>query len=217
MDAYPIDADKVRDISGKLLDEDGILRVVPARILEATTAEERLLFGVRHGIYSFPTEELCEYLRKRIAGRRAIEIGAGHGVLAQALGIPATDNRQQEESGVRAHYRALGQPTVPYGAHVEKLSAMEAISAYRPQVVIACWVTQRFDPLRPDLGGSTTGVDEEAVIESCAEYIFVGNERVHQNKQIWALPHEKLEPAWIFSRAVNGSPDFIASWQGRTP
>jgi hypothetical protein len=213
MDTFTIDPNRVGDLSNRLLDAQGRLRVVLARELEFTTPEERLLFGVRHGIFGFPTQELVDFLRTRIAGRTAIEIGSGHGVLAQALGIPATDNRQQEDEDIRACYRAIGQFTVPYGDHVEKLDAAAALAAYRPQVVIACWVTHRFEADRVHAGGSSTGVDEAAVIAECDEYIFIGNERVHAHKPIWALPHEKLTPPWMFSRAVNGSADFVAIWR----
>jgi len=62
-------------------------------------------------------------------------------------------------------------------------------------------------------GGGSSGVDEEAIIASCDEYIFVGNEHVHAPKPIWSLPHEKLTPPWLYSRAVNGSRDFIGIWR----
>lgn len=161
----------VRDISSLLLDGHGRLRVVPARALEGTTARERLVFGVRHGLYSFSTEELCDFLRARIRGKTAIEIGAGHGALAKALSIPATDNRQQEEAVVKAHYQRIGQPTVPYGEHVEKLDAVAAVQRYRPNIVIACWVTHLFDANRSDAGGNMFGVDEAGLIASCDEYV----------------------------------------------
>ena len=215
MDAFAIDPTKVRDISSLLLDDRGRLRVSPTRTLAGTTAAERLLFGVLHGIYSFPTDELCDFLRTKIAGKVAIEIGAGHGILADALSIPATDNRQQEDPELKDYYRKLGQRTVPHGGNVEKLDAAAAIAKYRPDVVIACWVTHRFDPCRPDARGSLTGVDEAAILESCDEYIFIGNERVHAHKPIWEMPHEKLTPPWLYSRALNGSHDFIASWRRR--
>ncbi|MFN9470924.1 hypothetical protein [Acidovorax sp.] len=213
MKSIVIDPSKVRDIGPLLLDAEGGLRVLPASDLKGTNAAERLMFGVRHGIYSIPTIELVEYLRERVAGRCAIEIGAGSGVLARALGIPATDNRQQEEPGLKAYYAQLGQPTVPYGEHVERLDASEAVTKYKPEVVIACWVTHRFDPARESAGGSSSGVDEAAIIAACDEYIFIGNEQVHAHKPIWELPHEKQTPAWLFSRAANGSPDFVATWR----
>jgi hypothetical protein len=216
MDLYFTNASSVRDISSLLLDKHGRLRVVPARVLATTTAQERLVFGVRHGLYSFPTEELCAFLRAFIRGKTAIEIGAGHGALAQALSIPATDNRQQEEASVKAHYRQISQPTVPYGEHVEKLDAADAVEKYRPNVVIACWVTHLFDSNRPQAGGNVFGVDEAKLIASCDEYVFIGNEQVHAHKPIWAISHQRLEPPWLYSRAVNGSPDFIVIWR-RTP
>lgn len=205
-----------------MLDERGRLRVVPAGMLASTSAEERMLFGVRHGIYSFPTEELRDYLLDRIAGRRAIEIGAGNGVLAEALGIPATDNRQQEDAEVKAYYERLGQPIVPYGDNVEKLDAAAAVAKYKPEVVIACWVTHRFDPSAPERGGSGSGVDEASVAAACDEYIFIGNQQVHAPKPIWALAHERITPHWLYSRAMNGTPEFIAVWskvsrQGESP
>lgn len=212
VDLYALNPDQVRDISDLMLDDAGRLRVVPASDLASTTPQERFLFGVRHGLYSFPTEELCEFLRQRIRGRSAIEIGAGHGALAAALSIPATDSRLQEEPAVRAHYAGIGQPVVPYGQAVKKLSAADAVSTYRPSVVIACWVTHLFDPERPWAGGNPAGVDEASIIASCDEYIFIGYEHVHRGKPIWALPHEKLAPNWIYSRAVNGSRDFVGIW-----
>lgn len=92
------------------------------------------------------------------------------------------------------------------------LDASAAIAKYRPQVVIACWVAHRFQAHRPEAGGSATEVDKTAVIAACDEYIFIGTECVHAAKPIWTLPHEKLTPPWLYSRAINGSPDFVAIW-----
>lgn len=213
MEAYLVSPAAVRDISKLLLDDSGQLRIVSAADLAQTSPEERLLFGVQYGYYGFPTEELCQFLFERINGRAAIEIGSGHGLLAKALGIPATDNRQQEEPAIKEHYRLIGQPTVPYGDNVEKLDAHEAVAKYRPNVIISCWVTHRLDPARLDAGGSATGVDEAAIIAACDEYISIGNEHVHSGKPIWALPHEKVTPPWVYSRAVNGSKDYVAIWR----
>lgn len=213
MEVFAIQPSEIRDISDQLLDDAGQLRIVPASTFEQTTAHERFLFGVRHGLYSLPTTELCAFLRARIAGRSAIEIGAGHGGLAAALKIPATDNRQQDDPEIKAYYAALGQPTVRYGKNVEKLDASAAVEKYRPQVVIACWVTHRFDPSRPELEGNESGVDEAAIIAACDEYIFIGNERVHEKKPIWSLPHEKATPPWIYSRAANPTSNFVAIWR----
>ena len=55
MAVFAIDPTKVQDISSHLLDDRGQLRITSASTLERTTAQERLLFGVRQGVYSFPT------------------------------------------------------------------------------------------------------------------------------------------------------------------
>lgn len=213
MDAWCIDTKNTRDLAPLLLDASGALQVVSADLLAQTTAEERARFGVEHGIYGLLTEDLIHFLRTFIAGRRAIEIGAGHGRLAAALNIPATDNRQQEEPDVKAYYEALGQPPVRYGGHVERLEAADAISLYRPEIVIASWVTHRYRPERHEAGGNASGVDEEGVIAACDAYVLIGNTRVHQHKSIWSLPHRRIEPPWLYSRAINGTPDFIAIWE----
>jgi hypothetical protein len=174
--------------------------------------EDRVLFCVKHGIYCLLTQELVDRLQQIIAGRSAIEVGAGHGMLAKTLGIPATDNRQQEAPEIKAYYASLGQPTVPYGPHVEKLDALEAVEKYRPEVVIGCWVTHKYHPGRHAAGGNADGLDEEEIIANCGTYVVIGNEKVHAGKSIWKLPHHIEYPEWLMSRAINGSRDFIAVW-----
>jgi hypothetical protein len=204
----------IRDLAPEVLDDQGRMRVLPAAFWEATTVEERALFGHRHGVYSFPTVELVEYLRALIGDRSAIEIGAGHGVLAEALGIPATDSLQQAKEPWRSHYARLGVPPVPYGPHVVDCHASRAVRRYRPDVVIGCWVTHKYDPARHEAGGNEIGVDEEDILRHCDTYVVVGNEQVHAGKKIWARPHRIEYPPFVFSRAVNGSRDFVAVWRG---
>lgn len=211
-----IDTRHVRDLSGLLLDSQGRLKVVPASVLAGTSANERAVFGVRNGLYGYLTHELVDFLQQRIAGRRALEIGAGHGQLAQALGIPATDNHQQERPNIRAYYEALGQTVVPYGENVQRMDAHTAVARYKPQVVVASWVTHRYDPARHEAGGNEDGVREEDILDACEAYLFVGNEKVHASKSLWSRPHQIWRPSWLYSRAVNGSPDFIALWENPT-
>lgn len=164
-------------------------------------------------MYLLPTIELVERLKRAIDGRRAIEIGSGNGVLAEALGIQGTDNFMQEMPKYKALYAAQGQPTIKYGKNVENLDALAAIKKYKPEVVVAAWVTHRFSFLRPQAGGNEIGVDEEKVIDSGAEYVFVGNKSVHSGKKIWERKYQYIEyPDYIFSRA-QGSQDFLASWK----
>ncbi len=208
------DPSQIRDIAPLVLDARGRLRVLPAEFWMGTTTEERAIFGHRHAIYAFPTTELVEYLGRLIDGRSAIEIGAGHGVLAEALGIPATDNRMQAKAKYRRIYERAGQPVVTYGRNVIELDAHAAVRRYRPEVVIGCWVTHRYDPRRHWAGGNEIGIDEADVIANTQQYVVIGNDVTHASKPIWELPHAKAHPPWLFSRAMNGSPDFIATWSG---
>jgi hypothetical protein len=186
---------------------------MPASFYKGTSTTERAVFGARHAIYGLPTLELVDWLKDKIAGRTAIEIGAGHGALAAALGIPATDNRQQEDPQVAAYYSLTRQAVVKYGQNVEKLDAAAAVAKYKPQVVIASWVTHKYREDRQEAGGNQFGVVEEDIIAACDTYVLIGNTAVHKSKSIWSLPHTKFEPDWLFSRAHNGSPDFIAVWE----
>lgn len=203
-----------RDLRPDVLGPDGIPFVMPAAYYASRTVVERAMLGVNAGLYGLPTLELVDWLHTRIAGRLAIEIGAGSGALASALAIPATDSKMQDDPKIAALYRSMNQPTVPYGPNVERLAAADAVARYKPKVVIACWVTHKYRPIRHAAGGNQFGVNEEAIIARCDEYIFIGNEDVHKDKSIWTLPHEIFYPDWLYSRASNGTRDFIAVWPG---
>lgn len=212
IDAQVIDKSKVTDLAPLLMDEAGSLKVVDSKVLKGTVLTDRVAFGVVNGLYLFPTTELIAALGLAIEGRSAIEIGSGGGLLAKSLGIPATDNKMQDWPHIRALYASMGQKTAPYGKNVENIDAVEAVRKYRPQVVIASWVTHKYDPNRHQAGGNEYGVIEEDILDACETYIFIGNRKVHANKSIWARPHTVIEPPWLYSRAFNGTPDFIAIW-----
>lgn len=212
--ATVLDPDNIRDIAPEALDAQGRLRLLPASYWATTTREERALFGHRNGLYSFPTVELVEHLRALIAGRSAIEIGAGHGVLAEALGIPATDSMQQAKPKYAAIYALTAQPTVPYGPNVVEMHASRAVRHYKPEVVIGCWVTHKYNPQLHDLGGNEAGIDEFDVLDRCAAYVLIGNEIAHAKKPLWAAAHSIQYPSFVYSRSFNGSRDFIAVWKG---
>jgi len=212
---YIANPDTVRDLSSDLLDPEGQLKIVPSSLYSETTIQERAIFGMRHAFYGFLTIELVHFVKEFIHGRSALEIGSGHGGLARALGIRATDNRMQENEAIRRYYDALNQPVIKYGANVERLDAIQAVAKYRPSVVVASWVTHRYDPRRHKAGGNQDGVTEEDIINGCDAYLFIGNQRIHAGKSIWSLPHEIITPPWLYSRASNGSPDFISIWSKR--
>lgn len=207
-----INVHRTRDLAPDVLTPDGQLKVMPAEYWRATTLDERVLFATVYGYYSFPTVELVQYVSSLIDGRTAIEIGAGHGGFAKALGIPATDNRMQTHPAFRLYYALHGQPTVRYGRNVIECSGNQAVRQFRPQVAVACWVTHRFDPNEPEREGNPVGLDEGDIIANVQSYIFVGNEEVHRNKPIWNLRHRIEYPPFLFSRATTAARDFVAVW-----
>lgn len=211
-----IDARGLRDLRKDVLEADGRLKVLPAAFYACTSVDERAALGVRQAAYVLPTVELVNWLKRSIGGRRAIEIGAGNGALAEAVGVTATDNCMQSRPEIAMLYAGMGQPAIKYGRNVQPYAADKALKKFRPRVVVAAWVTHLFDPARPEAEGNQYGVREEDVIAGCETYIFIGNRHVHRNKSIWSLPHRAFEPPWLYSRAHNGSRDFIAVW-GKAP
>jgi hypothetical protein len=214
-DSIEIDPSKVRDLRPHALDQEGRLRVMPAEFWAGTTLEERALFGHLHGAYLLPTVELVDHLAAIIGERTAIEIGAGNGVLAEALGIPATDSLQQVQPKYLARYLLNRQPIVPYGDNVQELHASRAVRRLKPQVVIGSWVTWKYDPRHPDRKGNEAGVDELDVLRHCETYVMIGNEQVHAPSRLWDRePESLLYPPFLYSRAGNGAREFIAVWKG---
>ncbi len=214
MDALTLDVNTTRDLRPEVLGEDGRIQILPAAYWETTTREERALFGTRTGIYSFPTVELVARLKEIINGRSAIEIGAGNGVLAEALGIPATDNFQQCMLQYRIIYESSKQAIVPYGPNVHQMHASRAVRHFKPQVVIGCWVTHKWDKNRPELEGNEVGIDEPDILRNCEDYVVVGNEHVHRLKPIWDRKHTIEYPSYVYSRSFNGTREFIATFPG---
>lgn len=204
----------LREIAPDVLDQDGNLKVMPASYYAGTQREQRSIFGVTHAAYCLPTTELIDWVRNRIGDRRAVEIGSGNGVLARALGIEGSDNWMQTWPEIALHYQEMQQPVIKYGDNVRKMDAITFARLKKPQVIVAAWVTQIYDLANPGAGGNPYGVREQELLKYCEEYIFIGNRKVHGNKPIWRLPHEVIEPPWLYSRAINGSPEFIACWKG---
>jgi hypothetical protein len=206
---------QTRDLSPYLMEAPGKPKIIPAGFYQQqTTMQERAVFGHRNGLYCLPTTELISWLKTFIAGRTAMEIGAGCGAISAALGIRATDNKHQifnEYS--KAAYELFAQPVVTYGRHVETMDANTAVRTYPTQVVIASWLTHRCVEGDPTFSGNPFGVDEADIIENCEAYVFIGNRETHANKPILKLPHESFEPDWLISRSMSGAPEFIGIWR----
>lgn len=201
-----------------LLDASGVLLPQPSSFWEGLTVAQRAKFGHEKGIYSFPTTEGVSFIQRIIAGREkdALEIGAGNGCWGKALGIRSTDSYLQRRPDIAARYAALRQPAASYGAHVEKLEAIKAVRKYRPKIVVASWVTQKFRADRFCIRGNADGVDELRLLELVDEYVLIGNTAQHSDKMIvedafkGVSTHEiaNVMTGQLASRAVQGY-DFI--------
>jgi len=197
-----------------LIDADGFLKILPAAQYDQISSDARRLFCHKFARYGLPTVETIDWLKERIAGRRTIEIGAGAGDLAHALDIPATDNRMQEWPTIRLHYQLTGQPVIQYPDLVQNLDALDAVAHYKPDVVIASWVTEWIDPNLPPpaTGGNAWGVKEDEILAAGCEYILIGNQKVHGSKKIMAEPHQEYALSFLRSRASYPALDRVWIW-----
>ena len=174
---------------------------------------------VVNGVYQLPTTTLIAWLRTEIGGRRAIEIGAGFGVVGRALNIVRTDDGSQTTPERRELYRAAGQAITEPPPDVERLEACEAVAKYKPEVVIGCWVTQMFDESRGDVDGEAQalagGIDEEWILDQpyVKKYILVGSMGSHGRKRIMKRPHREKRAPWLVSRAFDPSGNRIWVWE----
>lgn len=198
-----------------LLDEAGHLRLMDASDYDRLPRDGVRYWCQRNARYGLPTRELIAWLKEYIAGRSAIEVGAGAGDLAHWLGIRATDSKMQADSSVSLMYRMMGQPPITYPDWVEKLEAVEAVRKYKPQVVVAQWVTHWIDPNLPPPpgGGCMFGIKEEELLAEGVTYIVVANRRIHGTKPILKLPHKELQLPFIRSRATYPEDDLIYIWE----
>ncbi|MEX1029154.1 MAG: hypothetical protein WDZ91_03800 [Paenibacillaceae bacterium] len=131
-----------------LITEDGTLNVLPYHKLKDIPQSAISQFCVQHGYYLIPTVELVFFIKEEIGQSPAIEIGSGSGTLCKALGIVGTDNYMQMWADVKEAYESAHQKPISYGAHVQRIAARDAIRKYRPDVIVAAWVTRRLPPLR---------------------------------------------------------------------
>lgn len=200
-----------------LADEQGRLKIVPARDYDAFDRMSVRLWCLRHARYGLPTTELIEWLQPHIEGKVAIEIGSGTGDLARALGIPATDNRMQEWPFIVDLFQKMRCPVIQYPEEVEALDALAAVERYRPEVVIASWVTEWIDPDQPPppQGGNVYGVKETELLATGVKYILIGNEAVHGRKRIMSFGHQVYRLPFLCSRASQPDLDRVYIWAPR--
>jgi hypothetical protein len=108
----------------------------------------------------------------------------------------------------------MRQPVIRYPDWIEKVEALEAVQKYKPQIVVASWVTHWIDPHAPmpPGGGSMFGVQEDQLLATGVIYVFIGNLLVHHYKPIMKRPHRMIELPFLRSRANVPDNDRILIW-----
>ncbi len=193
----------------KFILEDGAVKPASSSFFQSLPHQVIQVWCVRNALYQIPTLELIEWLRIKIDGRNAIEIGSGKCGIGRSLGIPSTDNYCQTLPEVRKYYASLRQAVIEPPAFVEKLEAEEAIKKYKPKVVIGSFITQKYRD--GDIDGNMYGPDEESWLGQ-VEYIHIGNETTHKNKRILKYSHDAFKASWLVSRSIHQTQNVIWTW-----
>lgn len=198
-----------------LLDGDGRMRALPAAELLAIPEIDLRCWANLRARYVLPTAELVQWLKDRIAGRRAIEIGAGMGDLGRLVGIKMTDSAVQvEQRELLLYYRTMHQTPTDPPSDVVRCEALDAIRRCRPQVVVGAFITQKYrdGDSEASIGSSVYGVDEGKLLAHVGEYIHIGATSVHHGKRILKRAHEEMSFPWLVSRVREQSTNRIWIW-----
>lgn len=216
MKAHILPNKDVSYLDKMLLNDKGLLRVLPASVLRAVEPPDLSIWGNKKGVYCFPTVELIDWLRDRIGGRTAVEICSGNGSIGRALGITRTDSYIQTTPEMRQYYRMYNQQPIDPPEDVLRYEALQAVRHFRPQVVVASFATQLYQPGDegpPKIGSSVYGVDELAMYPLIEAYYMVGNLEPHGDKRLFKYPHERLHFDWIVTRSMTPEINRIFVWE----
>ncbi|HLO89619.1 MAG TPA: hypothetical protein VK172_00505 [Lentimicrobium sp.] len=206
-----IESSYLAPLESDLFDENGLLRVMSYDYYKQVPKDVLRYFAHQYGIYVFPTTEMIDWFRENIEGT-AIEIGAGHGALSRALGIPITDSRMQELPEIILYYQLMRQPVIKYPDDIEKLDAEDAITKYLPDNVIGGYIIERWRPNYEQ--GNHLGVNEHDVIKRAKKYILILNMHDHKDKWLFQSPHKAYKFPWIVTRSEH-SANRICVWKGK--
>jgi len=161
------------------------------------------------GAYALITTELVDFCRHLIGDKVAVEICAGHGALGRSLGIPITDRKLMESTDVRVYSAYKDALKIDYPKDVETLTANQAIKKYAPEVVIACWGTQK-SVNKKDMGQSNMyGIDEMKITDTVPYYLHIGNTGTHKSKRVRARRHYRITAPWLVSRSTGGENELL--------
>ena len=116
------------------------------------------------------------------------------------------DNFMQSWPEIRMFYDLVGTPVINYHRNTIKGDANTAILTLKPRVVVASWITHRYNENFHALGGNVHGVDEVAMFNDIEKYIFFGNDKTHKDKPIFAdaaFNIERIKNPNFFSRFLD--------------
>lgn len=203
------------DYLDDLLLVNGLIQVVSASDLAQIPQSHLSIWGGKRGVYCFPTNELIDWLKEQVGGRKAIEICAGTGVIGRALGIPSTDSYIQTSPEMVALYSLWNQHPIFPPSDVHRYEANEAVDHFKPEVVLGSYITQRYlpgDEDEPKVGSSVWGVDELSLLPKVKTYIAIGNKTTHGDKRIRKFPHSSYQFPWLFTRSQKPEENEISVW-----
>lgn len=196
-----------------------VIRPIPYAEIEKDTEATLNMVMQALGLYTFPTQELVDFLHGEIDDdpelepHTAIEICAGTGWLGRSLGIPTTDSRMQERDDIKELYARQGAVPISYPNDVEKLDALEAVRKYEPEYVIASYCTCLYGTGGTKYGNAL-GVDTRWVRAHCRRFYHIGNDDIHRRDPIMRMPHRRLSFDWLVTRG-DSSKARIYVWENR--
>lgn len=205
----------------QVLIKDGVFTPAPSAMLrEQFSPREIQLFMNKIGMYVLPTSDLIDDLKELLPDlERTIEIGSGNGVIANNLGVKATDNFSQRPdfkapSKLKELHRNFLNtvPMVQYGPNVLKVDGHEAVKRFKPKAVLACFVTHRYNPSEHHRGGNALGVDFKKIIKSVDRLVLLGNESVHSLNPAMELPMVSLEIDSLITRSKSPELNRVYIW-----
>lgn len=182
-----------------------MIRPLPFAEIAGDTPDTLNMVMQALGLYTFPTQELVDWLHAEIDDdpelepHTAIEVCCGTGWLGRSLGIPTTDSRLQERPDIRQSYIAQMAVPISYPDDVEQLDALSAIRKYEPEYVIASYCTHLYGTGTLK-SGNAFGVDTRWVRSHCRRFYHIGNDDIHFRDPIMKMPHRRLQFPWLVTR-----------------
>lgn len=197
-----------------------MIRPLPYAEIAGDTPDTLNMVMQALGLYTFPTQELVDWLHSEIDDdpelepHTAIEICCGTGWLGRSLGIPITDSRLQEREDIRQSYLAQGAMPIVYPDDVEPLDALSAIRKYEPEYVIASYCTHLYGTGSLK-SGNAFGVDTRWVRSHCRRFYHIGNDDIHFRDPIIKMPHRRLQFPWLVTRG-NSAHARVYVWENKS-